>query len=143
MDVPKVKLAVLIDDNDIDLFVQKRFIEINRFAGQVITFRSPLEALDYLSKKNELPEIIFLDLNMPVMDGFEFMERFVTLPEGVTQYCQVVILTSSSSSADRERALRFTAVIDFVSKPLGAHSLEKVNSYFQRRSDQPAVKVEK
>ena len=143
MDVPKVKLAILIDDNDIDLFVQKRFIEINRFAGQVITFRSPLEALTYLGKDNELPEIIFLDLNMPVMDGFEFLERFVTLPEGVTKYCQVVVLTSSSSSSDRDRALRFSNVIDFVSKPLGAHSLEKVNSYFQPRQDQKTEKVNK
>lgn len=140
MDSPKVKLAVLIDDNDIDLFVQKRFIEINRFAGQVITFRSPSEALEYFTRGNDLPEIIFLDLNMPVMDGFDFLERYLTLPERIIHQSRVVVLTSSSSAADRERALRFSNVIDFVSKPLGANSLEKVTAYFEDHSDKEIVK---
>jgi len=143
MDLPKVKLAVLIDDNDIDLFVQKRFIEINRFADQVITFRSPMEALDYLNGGQELPEIIFLDLNMPVMDGFEFLERYVTLPEKITQLSKVVVLTSSSSTADRERATGFHNVIDFASKPLGAQSLERISTHFQSPADQQTVKVHK
>jgi two-component system nitrate/nitrite response regulator NarL len=142
MDSTKVRLAVLIDDNDIDLFVQKRFIEINRFAGQVITFRSPLEALDYLSREKDLPEIIFLDLNMPVMDGFEFLERFETLPQQ-TQLIKIVVLTSSSSGADRERAIRFSNVIDFISKPLGANSLERVKAYFETNPDKETVKIVK
>lgn len=141
MDSPQVRLAVLIDDNEIDLFVQKRFIEINRFAGQVITFATPSEALDYFTRENELPEIIFLDLNMPVMDGFEFLEKYLALPEKITRQSRVVVLTSSSSAADRERALRFPNVLDFVSKPLGAHSLEKVSSYFQSRSSEEVEKV--
>jgi two-component system, NarL family, nitrate/nitrite response regulator NarL len=143
MEAPKLRLAVLIDDNDIDLFVQKRFIEINRFADQVITFRSPMDALDYLNGGQELPEIIFLDLNMPVMDGFEFLERYVTFPEKVTQSTKVVVLTSSSSTADRERAIGFHNVIDFASKPLSAQSLERVSAHFQSGKDEPAVKIHK
>jgi two-component system nitrate/nitrite response regulator NarL len=136
MNILKVRLAALIDDNEIDLFVQKRFIEVNHFADQVITFRSPVEALEYLSREIDLPEIIFLDLNMPVMDGFGFLERFQFLHERVIQYCQVMVLTSSSSSSDRDRAMSFSNVIDFVSKPLGASSLEKLNAYFQNRHTQ-------
>ncbi|HEY5825615.1 MAG TPA: response regulator, partial [Cyclobacteriaceae bacterium] len=125
------------------LFVQKRFIEINRFADQVITFRSPMEALDYLNGGHELPEIIFLDLNMPVMDGFEFLERYVTLPEKIIQSSKIVVLTSSSSTADRERAIGFHNVIDFASKPLSAQSLERVGAHFQKLADQQTVKVHK
>jgi len=141
MNTPKVKLAVLVDDNDIDLFVQKRFIEINRFADQVITFRSPVEALEYLQTTLELPEVIFLDLNMPVMDGFEFLEKFAMLSEKVTSYCRVVVLTSSSSAADKERAVGFQNVIGFVSKPLSANSLDHISGSFQVQSARDTIRV--
>jgi two-component system, NarL family, nitrate/nitrite response regulator NarL len=134
MSTSRVRLALLVDDNDIDLFVQKRLIEINGFADQVITFRAPLDALSYLSTSKDLPEIIFLDLNMPVMDGFEFLERFLVLPHNVLSHCKVVVLTSSGSGADKDRAVSFQNVIGFVSKPLSIKGLDQVGHYFQNSS---------
>jgi two-component system nitrate/nitrite response regulator NarL len=131
MSTSRVRMALLVDDNDIDLFVQKRLIEINGFADQVVTFRAPLDALSYLGSSKELPEIIFLDLNMPVMDGFEFLDRFLTLPVEVLNHCKVVVLTSSGSGADKDRAISFQNVIGFVSKPLSVKGLDGVSQYFQ------------
>lgn len=130
MSAPGIGLAVLIDDNDIDLFVQKRFIEINNFARQVITFRSPVDALAYLEKVNELPEVILLDLNMPVMDGFEFLDKYLQLPEKITSYSKVVVLTSSSSMTDREKAQTYPCVMGFVSKPMEVKNLNDIRDYF-------------
>ena len=75
MERPAVNLTVLIDDNEVDLFLQKRFMQINRFSDNIIEFNSPITALDYLSVKSEkeVPQIIFLDLNMPVMSGQQFL----------------------------------------------------------------------
>lgn len=141
MSVSSVRLAVLIDDNDIDLFVQKRFIEINRFADQVITFRSPLDALHYLGQAEDLPEIIFLDLNMPVMDGFEFLERSVQLPVKIVSHSKVIVLTSSSSASDRDRAFTFSNVIRFLSKPMNLKNLEDLKTFFSSVETQQDASV--
>ena len=123
-----VDLAILIDDNDIDLFVQKRFVEINRFAGHVITYNSPLLAVNALmdSGASAIPELIFLDLNMPEMDGFDFLESFKDFPAAVKDKTKVVVVTSSSSHADKERALSFEPVIHFLSKPLSDKDLDQI-----------------
>jgi two-component system, NarL family, nitrate/nitrite response regulator NarL len=123
-----VELAILVDDNDIDLFVQKRFVEINRFAKRVITYNSPVIAVSALmdADNTSIPELIFLDLNMPEMDGFDFLESFKRFPQAVKDKTKVVVVTSSSSQADKERALSFDAVIHFMSKPLSDKDLEKI-----------------
>ena len=146
MSTSGIALAVSIDDNDIDLFVQKRFLEINHFARQIITFRSPLDALDYFESAKELPEIILLDLNMPVMDGFEFLDKYLQLPEKITSQSKVVVLTSSSSGSDRERASTYPCVIGFISKPMELKNLDDLRQHFLVKPDEvphQVVKVKK
>ena len=122
-----VDLVLLIDDSDIDLFVQRRFIELSGFARRVITFRSSREALNHLSDNNltEHPDLIFLDLNMPEIDGFSFLEQYNLLVKGART--RIIILTSSSSALDRDRAATFGNVIGFLSKPLTEGNLSEID----------------
>ncbi len=128
MALPAVEFAFLIDDNEIDLFVQKRFIEINKFAQRVLTYSSPVLAVTALmdAKESSVPQLIFLDLNMPEMDGFEFLEHFKRFPKEVKDRVKVVVVTSSSSLLDKERALSFESVIHFMSKPLSEKDLDTI-----------------
>jgi len=127
MTTGSVEFVVLIDDSDIDLFVQRRFIELSGFARRVITFRSSREALNYLSDSSlkEHPELIFLDLNMPEIDGFSFLEQYNKLVTDAPT--RIIILTSSSSSLDRDRAATFGNVIGFLSKPLTESNLAEID----------------
>jgi len=122
-----VDLVALIDDSDIDLFVQRRFIELSGFARRVLTYRSSREALTYLSDPNlkEHPDLIFLDLNMPEIDGFSFLEQYNQLVKDSPT--RVIILTSSSSALDRDRAATFGNVIGFLSKPLTEGNLSEID----------------
>jgi CheY-like chemotaxis protein len=127
MALEPVDLVVLIDDSDIDLFVQRRFIELSGFARQVLTFQSSREALTYLSSPHlkAAPDLIFLDLNMPEIDGFAFLELYGR--EVKLAHTRIIILTSSSSFLDRDRAATFADVIGFLSKPLTEGNLSGID----------------
>ena len=119
MSPESVDLVFLIDDSEIDLFVQRRFIEISSFARSILAFKSARKALDQLAVQGQQrPDVIFLDLNMPEMDGFTFLEHMIKLSAGADGLAKVVILTSSSSVADKARASTFKNVVRFLSKPL-------------------------
>lgn len=122
----KVKKTLLIDDSDIDLFIQRRFLEVYNFSDQLVSYKSATEALDWLRSINgqDSPEIIFLDLNMPEVDGFEFLNNFETLPEKIKNSSRIVVLTSSNSMKDRELAFEHRNVIQFITKPLKQSDIE-------------------
>lgn len=116
----KVNQTLLIDDSDIDLFIQRRFLEHHDFSHDVVSFTSAGEALRVLENHCETPapDIIFLDLNMPGIDGFEFLRSFEHLPDPVVNKSKIVVLTSSNSSKDREVVMENKNVIHFITKPL-------------------------
>jgi two-component system, NarL family, nitrate/nitrite response regulator NarL len=121
-----VDKALLIDDSEIDLFIQRRFLEVFNFSRQLQAFASAKEALAWLRQQEPqaLPQLIFLDLNMPDVDGFGFLLNFAELPEDVRSNIRVVILTSSNSSNDLDRALAFKNVVHFITKPLKQSDIE-------------------
>lgn len=123
-----VDTTVLIDDSDIDLFIQRRFLEVYNFSKKLISYKSAEEALRWLSSINgeSPPDIIFLDLNMPNVDGFGFLDAFKTLPQKIRDQTRIVVLTSSNSQKDRELVFAYKNVIHFVTKPLKQSDIEEL-----------------
>lgn len=121
-----VELTVLIDDSDIDLFIQKRFLEVYQFSKQLTSYRSAEEALEKLNdaRLQTAPDVIFLDLNMPNVDGFGFLEAFQALPNEVRDKSKIVVLTSSNSQEDKLQAMAYQNVVHFVTKPLKQSDIE-------------------
>jgi CheY-like chemotaxis protein len=126
-----VQKAVLIDDSEIDLFIQKRFLEVYNFSDELVMYNSANEALNSLKVIDKAPDVIFLDLNMPDADGFTFLKNFKTLPGAVTKKSKIVVLTSSESNIDRDYVLSFNNVIHFITKPLKHSDIEDLKIIFQ------------
>jgi CheY-like chemotaxis protein len=118
---------MLIDDNEIDQRLCKRLIDRSGFVGEFIGFLSAEEALEYL-RDSDLPAVdaILLDVNMPRMDGFEFLEA--ATHELGDRFAKIVImmLTTSLDPRDQERARRLSVVNEFCHKPLEMKYLEKL-----------------
>lgn len=123
-------LVMLVDDNDTDNFISKRIIEITEFAERVEVKNSGKSALDYLAENEDrpenLPNIIFLDINMPVVDGFVFLYEFEKFRELVRTKCKVIILSSSDNKRDIDKIVNNNYVIKFITKPLTEDSLEEI-----------------
>ena len=124
-----VEKTLLIDDSDIDLFIQRRFLEVYHFSTDLQLFKSVEEALNLLRNvaADDVPDIIFLDLNMPEADGFSFLRQFKDLPGWVQSKAKIVVLTSSNSSKDRDQVFTFPNVIQFITKPLKQTDLEELS----------------
>lgn len=126
--------VLLVDDNDIDNFINERIILSFDFSSTVIVRTSGLSALQYLreflQKPEKLPQIIFLDLNMPIMDGFQFLEEFDLIVQNypvVKEKCRVIVLSSSMSPDDINRASINPYVHKYINKPLTESYLEAIN----------------
>jgi len=128
--VKEIDLVMLVDDNDTDNFISKRIIEITKFASEVEVKNSGKKALDYL-KENEtavdkLPDLIFLDINMPIVDGFVFLYEFEKFNQLIKDKCKVVILSSSDNKRDIDKIVNNDHVVKFITKPLTETSLSGI-----------------
>ncbi|MFV7236351.1 response regulator [Flavobacterium sp. ZB4R12] len=122
-----------VDDDPITLMLCKKVIIKASFSNEIITSQNGEEALDYFNKlkhtnaESELkkhPQLIFLDLNMPVMGGWEFLDIFNTDDYSEFNTIKVVVLSSTIDPEDLEKARSYPMVIDFLSKPITTSMLE-------------------
>lgn len=119
----QIKSVLLVDDDPASNFLAQLLLRKLDMNVHVSVTANGKEALDYLREqrgKRNFPDLILLDINMPIMDGFEFMDHFLQLP--LNQQPRVVMLSSSVSPKDAQRAVDYR-VEDFINKPLTKEKL--------------------
>jgi CheY-like chemotaxis protein len=130
-----INTVLSIDDDKITQFLNGFHLNANEFCSNIIEAYSGIEAIDFLKKlesgeisMDSFPDIIFLDLNMPMMDGWEFFEIFKRDFAHFAEKTKFFILSSSIGPADTERAKSEKNIVAFLAKPLNAEKLKKVST---------------
>lgn len=130
MDTFKYKSALLVDDSYIDNLINRKILDNSNFAESIIVIESPKEAFDYVrdlyQDGQELPEVIFLDLRMPIMNGFEFLKALASLPDLSTDKIKIYVLTSSLDPKDIRKVNENQMVSKFIGKPLTSQILAEI-----------------
>lgn len=120
--------VLLIDDDPIANMINNELFKARKY--QVVAYTSPKKALEFLStitfSSEFIPEIIMLDINMPEMDGWEFLEVYQKTSFALAGDCKLYILTSSIAPEDQGKATTYPAVSGFISKPLTMEWIEKL-----------------
>jgi CheY-like chemotaxis protein len=124
------KFVMLIDEDEIDNIINQKIIESNNFSERVMVFQTGTDALDFLRVNakiaENLPDLIFLDINMPIMDGFQFLEEFEKLDTPILDKSKIVMLSSSISPRDIDRAASNRFVKKYLNKPLNSRYLQAI-----------------
>lgn len=131
----KYHCALLVDDDPVSCFISKEILSMSELAHHSHAAYNGEEAIDFIEKNCELddelehcPDLIFLDLNMPVMDGFTFLETFSNLQKNRREKIEVIILTSSTNQMDLEKIKKYQ-VKGYINKPLTKENLRAVLSF--------------
>ncbi|NUH63869.1 response regulator [Sulfitobacter sp. S0837] len=126
-DAPRIGTVMTVDDEKVDQMLYRRILERSDLVDRVIGFRMAQDALAYLRLADRDPvDVILLDVNMPQMNGFEFLEHAVAELGDDFVNGVVIMLTTSLNPEDRARALQFDVVRDCLDKPLRRENLSAI-----------------
>lgn len=123
------KTAWLIDDDELCNFLTANTLQFNNFCAETRSFTNAKEALEELKasiEKGKFPDFLFLDLNMPVLDGWDFLEVYRQYPVEAKKNCTLYVLSSSVDENDINKSKLYEDVRDFLSKPLNKMNLEVI-----------------
>ncbi|WKK74114.1 response regulator [Marivirga salinae] len=122
------KNIFIIDDDELFLIVSKEIIQDEGFAEHIHNFEDGREVLEYLKSANreDIPEILFLDINMPMMDGWELMDALQEL--SIVDKMRIYITSSSINPVDLDKADKNPYIKGFISKPISPDKLKKIAS---------------
>lgn len=131
----KHRSVMLVDDNQIDNYINEMIIKGTGFAENVFSYSGAMSSLDFfknikaISKlsKELLPSYLFLDINMPILDGFQFLDEFAEFSPLLKQEIKIVILTTSANPTDIKKARNYNGVVKFLHKPLTEQDLYNLN----------------
>lgn len=126
----KIELACIIEDDPVHLFLTKKYIELSGYVEKILVCKNGKDAYDTLKALfvncEKLPQIIFLDLNMPVWDGWQFLDEFTKIP--VKQKITIYILTSSVHEEDIKRAETYSLTSNYLIKPINQEQMKTLLS---------------
>ncbi|MFC5684540.1 response regulator [Flavobacterium sp. MAHUQ-51] len=135
----KLLVICIVDDDDVYKFTLNKTIESQNFANKIMMFSDGEEAIDFLSENlndpNNLPDVIFLDINMPIMDGFEFMEEYIKIKPYVGKKIIIYMVTSSIDPIDIERSKAISEISDYIVKPIDAKQLAEIVENLETSSE--------
>jgi CheY-like chemotaxis protein len=121
---------LLIDDDVIGIFLTERLLQKESFFGKIGSFTSAESALDFLNQAPvaDYPRVIFLDLNMPLVDGWDFLEALRPLEAQLLGRCRIYILTSSLAHSDTSRVKDYPLVWGLIHKPIDQLQIQSIQS---------------
>lgn len=126
----RIDIACIIDDDQIYVFGLKKLINLHNFCDNILVFKNGAEALKYmkplLGSSDELPDVILLDINMPVMDGWQFLDEFTKIKPQLKKKITIYMVSSSIDEADLQKAQTYEDVTDFIVKPVKEMDLSKM-----------------
>jgi len=129
---PDIKLACIIDDDNMYVSLVKKIIDTKKLCDNLLIFKDGKESIDYFEgilnnlTEDQIPEIILLDLNMPVMDGWEFLDRFTKIKNKFNKFITLYVVSSSINPNDIDRAKSISTVEDYLVKPVNINELENI-----------------
>ncbi len=129
------KTACIIDDDPIYQFGMKILLREVDFSEEILMYEDGQQAVDALleriSSGNTLPPVIFLDLNMPIKDGWEFLDDFVQIPPHNREQVKIYVISSSINPSDEERARKYEVVSNYIVKPITSEKLLEIIAQHQ------------
>ncbi len=125
---------MLIDDNEIDNLINQKMIEAASITDNIYTHTGAKSAIEFLKNMEKmdvadkvLPDVIFLDIDMPLMDGFQFLDEFENLSPATRKKCKIIMLTSSINPQDFNRSKKYPNVRLYLNKPLSHENIMKID----------------
>lgn len=135
----KINRLMIIDDDELNNYITTKIVGYSQLAHKVDSYQSPGEALEYLTENSSrqdgvAPEIIFLDISMHGMDGWEFLEKYKELPNDYQKKIKIFILSTSIFEHDRMKAGEYDCINGYIQKPLTEPKINEIRKMMNQKN---------